>query len=237
MEDLEKLEYRSAPRLRLLDVQPFATATRGLERENIRPKSIAREMFEASALLRLRQEYDLERAEGLLLAHLTASTSPRQTVPMGEDGHAARDGAVPPRHAARGGLEPARGVERMRDRGYAPAGAGERSCGRRAGGAPDVTRDTKAFTAADPHPRLRLPSRVVDSGSDEAALRYDRRARRCRRPAVDAGPPARGAGGAPGRARRAAPRPRARNLRHTHLEPTDDGTTWRVQQMLVDTEA
>ena len=30
--------------------------------------------------------------------------------------------------------------------------------------------------------------------------------------------------------------PEARNLRHTYVKPADDGTTWRVQQMLVDRE-
>ena len=30
--------------------------------------------------------------------------------------------------------------------------------------------------------------------------------------------------------------PEARNLRHTYVHPADDGTAWRVQQMLVDPE-
>ncbi|HET8644451.1 MAG TPA: DUF3516 domain-containing protein, partial [Vicinamibacteria bacterium] len=30
--------------------------------------------------------------------------------------------------------------------------------------------------------------------------------------------------------------PEARNLRHTHVTPSPDTATWRVQQMLVDTE-
>lgn len=30
--------------------------------------------------------------------------------------------------------------------------------------------------------------------------------------------------------------PEARNLRHTHVEPSDDRARWRVQQMLVDPE-
>jgi hypothetical protein len=28
--------------------------------------------------------------------------------------------------------------------------------------------------------------------------------------------------------------PEARNLRHTYVKPSDDGTAWRVQQMLID---
>ncbi len=30
--------------------------------------------------------------------------------------------------------------------------------------------------------------------------------------------------------------PEARNLRHTYVQPSDDGTAWRVQQILVDPE-
>ncbi len=30
--------------------------------------------------------------------------------------------------------------------------------------------------------------------------------------------------------------PEARNLRHTHVEPSEDRARWRVQQMLVDSE-
>ncbi len=30
--------------------------------------------------------------------------------------------------------------------------------------------------------------------------------------------------------------PEARNLRHTHVKPSDDATAWRVEQMLVDPE-
>ncbi len=30
--------------------------------------------------------------------------------------------------------------------------------------------------------------------------------------------------------------PEARNLRHTSVKPSDDGATWRVQQMLIDPE-
>ena len=31
--------------------------------------------------------------------------------------------------------------------------------------------------------------------------------------------------------------PEARNVRHTHVDPSDDGRTWRVQQVLVDPES
>ena len=44
-----------------------------LDEENIKPKSIAREMFESFfSFADYVQEYDLERAEGLLLRHLNS---------------------------------------------------------------------------------------------------------------------------------------------------------------------
>ena len=100
---------------------------------------------------------------------------------------------------------------------------------------PDVTRDTKAFTAAI-RTRVFAFLRAWSIGNDEAALAL-----------IDS--PTDGAGepwtAARLRAAREAHRiehgdlrldPEARNLRHTHVEPADDRTSWRVQQMLVEPE-
>jgi hypothetical protein len=100
---------------------------------------------------------------------------------------------------------------------------------------PDVTRDVRAFTAAI---RTRVFSflRAWSIGNDEAALDM-----------IDS---PRGADGEPWTterlsAAREAHRaehhglrldPEARNLRHTSVQPSEDRTTWRVQQMLVDPE-
>jgi hypothetical protein len=124
----------------------------------------------------------------------------------------------------------------MRDAGYAPAAAGgEQLRPPRPEEPPDVTRDTGAFTAAI---RTRVFSflRAWSIANDEAAL-----------DTLDAPGDAEGQPWTPERLRaaREAHRaehgglrldPEARNQRHTHVEPSDDGTTWRVQQMLVDTE-
>ena len=74
MAELEKLEYpKPQPRLHLRHVQRLrATRTRGSAHENIRPKSIAREMFEGFASFAdYVREYGLERSEGVLLRYLS----------------------------------------------------------------------------------------------------------------------------------------------------------------------
>ena len=126
--------------------------------------------------------------------------------------------------------------EKMRDPNYRPLGtAGVDLRPPRPEEPPDVTRDTKAFTAAI-RTRLFAFLRAWSIGNDEAALA-----------AIDS--PADGSGLAWNperlkaareayRVEHAGPRldPEARNLRHTHVEPSEDRTQWRVQQMLVDPE-
>jgi len=125
--------------------------------------------------------------------------------------------------------------ERMRDSAWAPGGEAEELRPPRPEEAPDVTRDAKAFTAAV---RTRAFSflRAWSIGKDEDALA-----------AIDAPGDALGELWTPDRlkAAREAHRaehgglrldPEARNLRHTHVEPSEDRARWRVQQMLVDPE-
>lgn len=124
----------------------------------------------------------------------------------------------------------------MREAEYAPAGADGMQM--RPPGPeepPDVTRDAKAFTAAV---RTRAFSflRAWSIGKDEAALDV-----------LDAPGDAEGQPWTPERLRAAREAhaaehgglrldPEARNLRHTHVSPSDEGGAWLVQQMLVDTE-
>jgi len=126
--------------------------------------------------------------------------------------------------------------ERMRDPNYRPLGTGGADLRPpRPEEPPDVTRDVKAFTAAI-RTRLFVFLRAWSIGNDEAALE-----------AVDSpgdgdGQPWTGerlkAAREAYRVEHAGPRldPEARNLRHTHVQPSDDRTSWRVQQMLVDAE-
>ena len=126
--------------------------------------------------------------------------------------------------------------ERMRDPSYEPRGAGGVDLRPpRPEEAPDVTRDVKAFTAAI-RTRVFAFLRAWSIGDDEAALgALDSREDGDGEPWTNERL----------RAAREAHRvehaglrldPEARNLRHTHVEPAGDRTTWRVQQMLVDPE-
>ena len=240
MEQLEKLEYPKPLRDFVYSTfNAFADRHPWVGEENIRPKSIAREMFEGyRSFSDYVEEYDLERAEGLLLRHLNGVYKVlAQTVPDAAKDDALREMELYLRDMLRqvdsSLLEE---WERMKDASWAPAGEGApelRPPG--AEEAPDVTRDTKAFTAAI---RTRVFSflRAWSIGKDEAALET-----------IDS--PADG-DGAPWtverlKAAREAHRaehgglrldPEARNLRHTHVEPSADRASWRVQQMLVDPE-
>jgi hypothetical protein len=207
--------------------------------ENIRPKSIAREMFEGfRSFSDYVQEYDLERAEGLLLRHLNSVYKVlSQTVPDGVKTDTLREMELYLRDMLRrvdsSLLEE---WERMRDPNYRPLATAETEPRPpRPEEAPDVTRDAKAFTAAI---RTRIFSflRAWSIGRDEAALDE-----------IDS--PADGEGEAwtverlkaaheAHRLEHSALRldPEARNLRHSHVKPSEDRSRWRVEQMLVDAE-
>jgi superfamily II RNA helicase len=240
MEELEKLEYPKPLRDFVYSTfNAFADRHPWVGEENIRPKSIAREMFEGfRSFSDYVQEYDLERAEGLLLRHLNSVYKVLcQTVPDGDKTDAIREMEVYLRDMLRAVdsslLEE---WERMREAERAPAGPAELDV--RPPGAeepPDVTRDRVAFTAAV---RTRAFSflRAWSIGRDEAALE-----------AIDAPADALGHAWTPERLRAAREAhaaehgglrldPEARNVRHTHVSPSDDGGAWLVQQMLVDTE-
>jgi len=72
IEELEKLEYPKPNREFIYQTfNQFAAAHPWIGQENIRPKSIAREMFEGFfSFGEYIREYDLQRAEGLLLRYL-----------------------------------------------------------------------------------------------------------------------------------------------------------------------
>jgi superfamily II RNA helicase len=240
MEQMEKLEYPKPLRDFVYSTfNAFADRHPWVGEENIRPKSIAREMFEGfRSFSDYVQEYDLERAEGLLLRHLNSVYKVLgQTVPDGVKTDTVREMELYLRDMLRGVDSSLLDEwERMRDPDYRPLGTGgEDLRPSRPEEPPDVTRDAKAFTAAI---RTRAFSflRAWSIGDDEAALAT-----------IDA--PADGDGehwtAARLRAAREAHRaehgglrldPEARNLRHTHVEPSDDRARWRVLQMLVDPE-
>jgi len=125
----------------------------------------------------------------------------------------------------------------MRDPGYVPLGSrGAELRPPGPEGPPDVTRDVKTFTAAI-RTRVFAFLRAWSTGQDEAALEtLDSRSDGDEQPwsverlkALREAYRAEHAGGL-------RLDPEARNLRHTHVKPVDDGTGWLVQQMLVDAE-
>jgi superfamily II RNA helicase len=240
MDELEKLEYPKPRREFIYSTfNAFADKHPWVGQENIRPKSIAREMFEQfRSFADYIKEYELHRAEGLLLRHLNSVYKVlAQTVPDSAKTDPVREMEVYLRTMIRQVDSSLLDEwEKMRDPNYQtrpeqpevrPPGAEE--------AAQDMTRDTKAFTAAI---RTRIFSflRGLVIGDFDQAI------------AVLTAPE--DPGGQPWTADRLREPwdsyhagheylcldPNARNIRHTYVIPSEDKRTWRVQQMLVDPE-
>jgi hypothetical protein len=226
MEELEKLEYPKPLRDFIYTTfNAFADRHPWVGEENIRPKSIAREMFEQfRSFAEYVLDYDLQRVEGLLLRHLNSVYKVlRQTVPdalKSDEVLEMEDYLRTMLRSVDSSL--ADEWERMRDPEYQPfgtptvgiRGADLRPPGEEEGG--DITSDRRAFTAAvrtQIFTFLRTWSAATEGRegwetwqafrADHDALRLD---------------------------------PEARNIRHTYVTPSEDGVTWRVQQMLIDPE-
>jgi hypothetical protein len=239
MEELEKLEYPKPNREFIYSTfNAFADKHPWVGQENIKPKSIAREMFESfRSFSDYIRDYELQRAEGVLLRHLNGVYKVlTQTVP-----DAAKTDPVREMELYLGTM--IRQVdsslldewEKMRDPSYQRAETKEVRPPGAEEAAADVTRDTKAFTAAI---RNRIFSflRGLVNTDFEQALTYlttpqdldgqpwtEKRLQQ----ALDA---------YHAEHERICLDPSARNLRHTYVLPAEDKRTWRVQQMLVDPE-
>jgi superfamily II RNA helicase len=267
MQKLEELEHPKPNREFIYSTfNAFADKHPWVGQENIRPKSIAREMFENfRSFADYIRDYELQRAEGLLLRHLNSVYKVlKQTVP-----DAVKTDAVREMELYLGTM--IRAVdsslldewEQMRDPNYERRIAAERA--KDAGltmrlpgaeeAAADITRDTKAFTAAIRN-RIFTFLRGLVNREFEAALGLLTEAEN--RESGETAPEA-GVAGSPVRpladskeqdwtAERLAQTldaylagherllltPEARNVRHTYVTPSADQQTWRVQQMLVD---
>jgi superfamily II RNA helicase len=241
MEKLEKMEHPKPLREFIYSTfNAFAGRHPWVGEENIRPKSIALEMFEGfRSFFDYVQEYDLERAEGLLVRHLHSVYKVLvQTVPDQTKTDAVREIELYLRDMLRRVdsslldewqrmLDPARAAAG----GLLAAGALEQAP--RPEEPPDITKDASAFTASI-RTRVFAFLRAWSIEKDEPALET-----------MDAPEDADGQPWTPERLssvrglfrlEHAGLRldPEARNLRHTHVEPSDDGTRWIVQQTLVD---
>jgi superfamily II RNA helicase len=239
MEELEKLEYPKPRREFIYDTfNAFADRHPWVGQENIRPKSIVREMFEQfRTFADYIKDYQLQRAEGVLLRHLNSTFKVlAQTVPDSAKTDAVREMeiylATMIRQVDSSLLDE---WEKMRDPNYQRAEAKEVRPPGSDEAAADVTRDTRAFTAAIRNRIFTFLRGLLNADYEQALT------------ALDTLDDVEGKSWTPARLGQAVDAyyiehqrlcldPEARNLRHTHVVPADDRRTWRVQQVLVDPE-
>jgi superfamily II RNA helicase len=239
MEELEKLEYPKPNREFIYSTfNAFAARHPWVGQENIRPKSIAREMFESfRSFSDYIRDYELQRAEGVLLRHLNNVFKVlAQTVP-----DSAKNDQVREMELYLGTM--IRQVdsslldewEKMRDPNFQraetkevrPPGAEEAE--------QDITRDVKGFTASVRN-RIFIVLRGLVIGDFAQAIAN-----------LSSPEDLDGQVWTPERLQKAVEDfyvehecicldPNARNARHTYVVSSEDKKTWRVQQMLVDPE-
>ena len=239
MEELEKCEYPKPNReFVYATFNAFADRHPWVGQENIRPKSIAREMFESfRSFSDYIRDYELQRAEGVLLRYLNRVYKVlSQTVPDAAKNDTVRDmeiylGAMI-RQIDSSLLDE---WEKLRDPNYQVAATPEIRPPGAEEAARDITRDTKTFTAAIRN-RIFAFLRGLVIGDFETALTH-------LATALDAEDQAWSAA----RFEQVLTAyqvdhqficldPNARNLRHTYITSAEDKKSWRVQQMLVDPE-
>ncbi|MCL4176848.1 MAG: DUF3516 domain-containing protein, partial [Verrucomicrobia bacterium] len=237
MDQLDQLEYPKPKREFIYSTfNAFADRHPWVGQENIRPKSIAREMFESfRSFADYIRDYELHRSEGLLLRHLSGVHKVlTQTVPDNVKTDPVRE------------LELYLGTmirqvdsslldewERLRNPRYQRTPSPSAPPTPQPEAPPDVTQDLRTFTAAirnrifmflralvinDPEAALALldtPARPDGSTWTPDSLRADFEAYLSahQRLCLD---------------------PNARNSRHTYVIQDQPPISWRVQQMLID---
>jgi hypothetical protein len=238
MEELEKLEHPKPNREFVYSTfNAFSDKHPWVGQENIRPKSIAREMFETfRSFADYIRDYELQRAEGVLLRHLHSVYKVLgQTVPDAAKNDALREMEI----YLKTMLQQVDSSlmdewERMRDPSFQAA---EKSEVRPPGAdeaAADITRDVKGFTSAI---RNRVFSflRGLVNADYFAALDHLSTTNKSEgvwteqdlAAAMDA---------FHAEHERICLDPEARNQRHTYVRVSEDKKTWTVQQMIVDPE-
>jgi superfamily II RNA helicase len=230
---LEELEYPKPCRDFIYNTfNDFSAAHPWVGQENIRPKSIAREMFENfRTFADYINDYDLQRAEGVLLRHLSGVHKVlAQTVP-----DTFKTEPVQEMEAWIAGV--LRGTdsslldewERMRDPNWKPSEEIEPAVAE----APDITRNKREFTALirteifrflRPLAAENVAAALSTLAPSSASLAWTIETLTA---ALD-----------PYYAEHERIRldNEARNGRHTYVEPVESGKTWRVFQVLVDPE-
>ncbi len=188
LEELEKLEHPKPNREFVYSTfNAFADKHPWVGQENIRPKSIAREMFETfRSFSDYIRDYELQRAEGVLLRHLNSVYKVlAQTVPDTAKTEPVREMEIYLRTMIRqvdsSLLEE---WEKMRDPSYQAAEKREVRPPGAEEAARDITRDTRAFTAAIRNQIFSFLRGLVNQ-EYEQALEYPEFARRLGRPTLD----------------------------------------------------
>ena len=248
MEKLEAIEHPKPLREFLYDTfNAFATAHPWIQQENVRPKSIAREMFERYlSFADYVKDYGLQRSEGLLLRHLSQVWKVlSQTVPAS----AKTDEVIEMEDYFR---ELIRGIdsslleewERLKNPAFVAAAADPAQPARPASF--DITRDTPSF-------RRLVRTAIFGFLQDIAARDYDSALSRLRTgeaaASADNDPVSADARkletafaayfAANGRFRLD---PEGRSAKHTHWSEEHEtptatgGKTWTVAQVLIDAE-
>ncbi|GEP42500.1 DEAD/DEAH box helicase [Brevifollis gellanilyticus] len=224
---LEELEYPKPCRDFIYNTfNDFAAEHPWVGQENIRPKSIAREMFENfRSFADYIHDYDLHRSEGVLLRHLSSVYKVlAQTVP-----DTAKTEPVQEMEAWLAGL--LRGTdsslldewERLRDPNYQPDELEEKPAE-----APDITRNKREFTAlirteifrflkplSTEHYAAAVSTVKSSFTADSLAALMDPYYADHDRIRLDN---------------------EARNGRHTYVGPSEDNSSWRICQVLIDPE-
>ena len=239
MEELEKLEHPK-PKSEFIyaTFNAFAEKHPWVGRENIHPKSIAREMFEDFRTFSdYVRQYDLERVEGLLLRHLSSVYKVlRQTVPEAAKTDEVMELEVYLRTMIRQVDSSLLDEwEKMRDPAAAPRAEAPEV---RPPGADAAARggpgEGKAFLASVRN-RIFIFLRALEAADPEQALSVlepeDGEA-----PSWTAERLHELAAAYHADHERIVLDPRGRNARHTHVTPSPDEGVWKVQQVLVDPE-
>ena len=256
MEALEALEYPKPHREFIYTTfNEFADRHPWVEQENIRPKSIAREMFETfSSFTDYVRSYDLQRSEGLLLRHIHSVYKVLlQTVPDNAKDATLREIEVYLSETIR--LADSSLLdewEKMRDPAVATTQAPGESLADAPLTPPDITQNSTTFTAAirtrifaflravaDRDGELAVDALGVADGPDSSPT-SDATAVKIADAEAAEWSPERLAAIMPAyleEHERLCFDPEARNIRHTYVRPAEDGQSWNVQQMLVDPEA
>jgi superfamily II RNA helicase len=239
MEELEKLEYPKPNREFVYSTfNAFSDKHPWVGQENIRPKSIAREMFESfRSFSDYIRDYELQRAEGVLLRHLNSVYKVlAQTVPDAAKTDTVREMELYLNTMLRQVDSSLMDEwEKMRDPGYQRAEVKEARPPGAEEAAADITRDTKAFTAAIRNRIFSFLRGLINRDFEQALGQLVSAA------STD------GESWTPERLGGAYDDylvehehlcldPNARNARHTYVVPSEDKRSWRVQQMLVDPE-